>query len=52
MYSKMQKRDGAAANGLMLRKPSSSMTTISPGSTSRTKSAPMISRAQVSEARI
>ena len=32
--------------------PSLVMTTISPGSTSRTKSAPMMSSAQVSDARI
>ena len=40
------------ANGNRLSMPSSVMTTISPGLMSRTKRAPMMSRAQVSEARI
>ena len=40
------------ANGRSEWTPSLSITTISPGSTSRTKSAPMMSRAQVSEARM
>ena len=50
MYSKMQKRDGVRPNGLMLLMPFSSMTTISPGSTSRTYWAPRMSKAQVSDA--
>src|SRR5437868_1995638 len=45
--------DGAVGgNGLCECMPSSSNTTISPFSTSRTYFAPMMSRAQVSEARI
>ena len=52
MYSKTQKRRCCLANGLIERRPLPSTITISPGSTSRTKSAPMMSSAQVSEARI
>ncbi len=49
----MQKRGFAGSNGNMLSNAARSvMTTISPGSTSRTKRAPMMSSAQVSEARI
>jgi hypothetical protein len=49
----MQKRDFAARRtGTGSRCPPASITTISPGSTSRTNSAPMMSSAQVSEARI
>ena len=52
MYSKTQSRFGSGANGLTLRTPSAPIMTISPGSTSRTNSASMMSKAQVSEARI
>ncbi len=52
MYSKTQSRFGTAANGLKLRTPPAPIMTISPGSTSRTNSASMMSRAQVSEDRI
>ena len=53
MYSKMQKRLARCARtGLVLRTPLAPIITISPGSTSRTNSAPMMSRAQVSDARI
>ena len=52
MYSKMQGRGGIGGNGLWLCTPSSSNTTISPCSMSRTNLAPMMSSAQVSEARI
>ena len=48
----MQKRDGLRSNGRMLWTPWSLMTTISPGSTSRTKVAPVMSSAQVSLASI
>ena len=49
MYSKTQSRFGSGANGLTLRTPPAPMMTISPGSTSRTNSASMMSRAQVSD---
>ena len=52
MYSKMQGRGGIGGNGLCECTPSSSKTTTSPFSTSRTYFAPMMSSAQVSEARI
>src|SRR5664280_2614567 len=52
MYSKMQGRAAIGGNGLCDCAPSSSNTTTSPFSTSRTYCAPIISRAQVSEARI
>ncbi len=52
MYSKMQGRGGLAGNGLWLCAPRSSNTMISPGSTSLTYFAPMMSSAQVSDARI
>ena len=48
MYSNTQNRSRERPNGLMLCTPWSLITTISPGSTSRTKSAPTISSAQVS----
>ena len=46
----MQKRGFIGANGKKLSTPPEVAITISPGSTSRTNSAPMMSRAQVSEA--
>ncbi len=46
----MQKRGFIGANGKKLSMPPEVAITISPGSTSRTNSAPMMSRAQVSEA--
>ena len=46
----MQKRGAGGWNGKKLSMPSAVAITISPGSTSRMKSAPMMSRAQVSEA--
>ena len=52
MCSKTQKRRGCLVKGLIERRPLPSMMTISPGSTSRTKRAPMMSSAQVSEVRI
>ena len=52
MYSKMQGRGGFGGNGLWLCAPSSSNTRISPGSTSRTYLAPIMSSAQVSDVRI
>ena len=52
MYSKTQSRFVSMLNGLMLRTPPAPMITISPGSTSRTNSASMMSRAQVSDAMI
>src|SRR5882672_661686 len=52
MYSKMQGRGGFGGNGLWLCAPCSSNTMISPGSMSRTYFAPMMSSAQVSDARI
>ena len=52
MYSKMQGRGGFGGNGLWLCAPRSSNTMTSPGSTSRTYFAPMMSSAQVSDARI
>ena len=52
MYSKMQGRGGTGGNGLSDCAPSSENTTISPFSMSRTWRAPMMSSAQVSEARI
>ena len=52
MYSKMQGRGAVGGNGLCDCMPSSSNTTTSPFSTSRTYLAPMMSSAQVSEARI
>ena len=48
MYSKTQNRSCCRPKGLTLCTPVSSMRTISPGSTSRTNSAPTMSRAQVS----
>ena len=48
----MQGRGGQGGKGLWLSIPSSEMTTISPFSTSLTKRAPMMSSAQVSEARM
>ena len=48
----MQKRGARGANGLIERTPSAPITTTSPGSISRTKRALMMSRAQVSDARI
>ncbi len=48
MYSKTQKRWACGLNGNRVWTPSLSTTTISPGFTSRTYSAPMMSRAQVS----
>ena len=48
MYSNTQNRSRVRPNGLMLCTPWSLITTISPGSTSRTKSAPTMSSAQVS----
>ena len=50
MYSNTQNRSRERPNGLMLCTPWSLITTTSPGSTSRTKSAPTMSSAQVSEA--
>ena len=50
MYSNTQNRSRERPNGLMLCTPWSLITTTSPGSTSRTKSAPTISSAQVSDA--
>ena len=52
MYSKMQGRAGCAREGLSDSTPLSEITTISPFSTSRTKRAPMMSSAQVSEERM
>ena len=52
MYSKMQGRGRIGGNGLSDCAPSSENTTTSPFSTSRTYCAPMMSSAQVSEARI
>ena len=52
MYSKMQGRGAILGNGRRLSTPCSVTTTISPFSTSRTKRAPMMSSAQVSDARI
>jgi hypothetical protein len=52
MYSKMHGRGVMGGNGLCECIPSSSNTTTSPFSTSRTYFAPMMSSAQVSEARI
>ena len=52
MYSKTQNRFGRGANGAKLSTPAAPIVTISPGSTSRTYSAPMMSSAQVSDARI
>ncbi len=52
MYSKMQSRFLARSNGRIERKPPGPATIISPASTSRTKSAPMMSSAQLSEATI
>ena len=52
MYSKMQKRDCCALKGKCVWTPSLSTTIISPGFTSRTYSAPMMSSAQVSLAKI
>ncbi len=49
MYSKMQGRSGCARAKRIDSMPSSEITTISPFSTSRTKRAPMMSSAQVSE---
>ncbi len=48
----MQKRDGVSPKGFTLRRPAASITTTSPGCTSRTNSAPTMSSAQVSDARI
>ena len=50
MYSKMQSLAGNFGTKRWLSNPCSVITTTSPFSTSRTKSAPMMSRAQVSEA--
>ncbi len=47
----MQNRGRCGSNGWWLFSPSSSITTISPGSTSRRNSAPMMSSAQVSDDR-
>src|SRR5215510_14359449 len=52
MYSKMHGRCGIGGNGLCDWAPSSSKITTSPFSTSRTYCAPMMSRAQVSDARM
>ena len=52
MYSKTHGLGFTGGNGFTLSIPSSVMTTISPFSTSRTKFAPIISNAQVSEARM
>ena len=52
MCSKTQKRRCCLVKGLIERRPLPSTMTISPGSTSRTKRAPMMSSAQVSEVRI
>ena len=52
MYSKMHGRAVIGGNGLCDCMPSSSNTTTSPFSTSRTYCAPMMSSAQVSDARI
>ena len=49
---KIQNFCGRLLKGLTLCRPFSSMTTISPGSTSRMNSAPMISRAHVSDVKI
>ena len=48
----MQNRGGVGSNGKNESMPSSVITTISPGATSRRKVAPMMSRAQVSDARM
>ena len=48
MYSNTQNRSRARPKGLMLWTPWSLITTISPGSTSRTNWAPTMSSAQVS----
>ena len=50
MYSNTQNRSRVRPNGLIECTPWSLITTISPGSMSRTNSAPTISSAQVSEA--
>src|ERR1700686_4996398 len=52
MYSKMQGRGGIGRNGLCESGPYSSKTKTSPLSTARTYCAPMMSSAQVSDARI
>ncbi len=52
MYSKMQGRICSGSKGLIDCTPLSEITTISPFSMSRTKRAPMMSSAQVSDARI
>src|ERR1700730_14045673 len=52
MCSNTQKRVSRCSNGITLRTPPAPMMTISPGSMSRSNSAPMMSSAQVSEARI
>src|SRR5436190_21528347 len=52
MCSKTQKRRGCLLHGLIERRPVPSTITISPGSTSRTKRAPMMSSAQLSEVMI
>src|SRR5918993_423182 len=52
MYSKMQGRMFWGGAKRIDSMPSSEMTTISPFSTSRTKRAPMMSSAQVSDARM
>ena len=52
MYSKMQGRAGCGPKGLIDCDAVVVATTISPCSTSRTKRAPMMSSAQVSDARI
>ena len=52
MYSKIQGRDLAFGKGFTLSSPSSVITIISPGSISLINLAPIISKAQVSDANI
>ena len=52
MCSNTQKRRFSFVKGLIERSPLPSTMTISPGSTSRTKRAPMMSSAQLSDVRI
>ena len=51
ILSKIQGRSSTTGNGLILSIPDSDITTISPFSTSLTYFAPIMSRAQVSDAR-
>jgi hypothetical protein len=50
MYSKMQNASRAPSTTWRVRMPSSPIETSSPGATSRSRCAPMMSKAHVSEA--